>query len=125
MFWKKKAEEDIELKHIKAPADSRQAYRINPTTDDPIIVHSVKESYEVMDISSGGLSVYSKTLKVENELDVEFSLPISLEKIVTRLKVLKLGKKNVCHCQFISLSQDMEDKIHKYVLERQKEDLRF
>ncbi len=125
MFWKKKAEEEEGLKHIKVPPDSRQAYRITPSELDPIILYSGKDSYEVADISSGGLSLLSDKLKVEDEIDVIFSLPVSEDKIEVRLKVLRVGKKNIRHCQFLGLQQDMEDKIHKYVLERQKEELRF
>ncbi len=125
MFWKKKAEEEDELKHIKVPPDSRQAYRINPSEDDPILLYAGKDTYEVVDISSGGLSLLSDKLKVENEFDVSFTLPVTEDKINTRVKVLRLGKKKVCHCQFVGLPQEMEDKIHKYVLERQKEELRF
>ncbi len=125
MFWKKKAEKEEELKHIKVPSDSRQAYRINPSEDDPILLYSGKDTYEVVDISSGGLSILSDKLKVDNELDVNFSLPVTEEKIDARIKVLRHGKKKVCHCQFVGLPQEMEDKIHKYVLERQKEELRF
>lgn len=125
MFWKKKAEEKEELKHIKVPADSRQAYRIHPSEEDPILLYAGQETYEVVDISSGGLSVLSDKLRVENEFDVVFSLPVTDDKIETRIKVLRLGKKRVCHCQFVGLPQEMENKIHKYVLERQKEELRF
>ncbi|QPJ62968.1 MAG: PilZ domain-containing protein [Candidatus Nitronauta litoralis] len=125
MFWKKKAEEGEGLKHIKVPPDSRQAYRISPSELDPIVVNSGKDSYDVADISSGGLSLISDKLKVEDELDITFTLPVSEDKIEARIKVLRVGRKNIRHCQFLGLQQKMEDKIHKYVLERQKEELRF
>ena len=52
-------------------------------------------------------------------------IELTAERISIRLKVLRRGRNNIYHCRFLDISPEKEDKIHKYVLERQKEELRF
>ena len=132
MFWKKKNKGEPPppgTSRIIAPQDSRQSFRITPSEDAPVTLFAGGESYDVLDISSGGLSLSSTSLKAGQELDAEFDLPMGIEagseKIVIRIKVLRRGENNICHCRFLNITQEKEDKIHKYVLERQKEELRF
>ncbi|MCA9482721.1 MAG: PilZ domain-containing protein [Nitrospina sp.] len=129
MFWKKKSKGEPESQRIIPPADSRQAYRVAPSEEAPITLFTGGNSYEVLDISSGGLSLTSDDLNVGDDLDVEFNLPMGIEltaeRISIRLKVLRRGRNNIYHCRFLDISPEKEDKIHKYVLERQKEELRF
>lgn len=131
MFWKKKnkVEAPTDSPKIIAPQDSRQSFRIAPAEDAPVTLFAGGASYEVLDISSGGISLSSTSLKVGQELDSEFDLPMGIEagseKIFIRVKVLRRGQNNICHCRFLNMTPEKEDKIHKYVLERQKEELRF
>ena len=129
MFWKKRSKGEPESQRSTPPADSRQAYRVAPSEEAPITLFTGGNSYEVLDISSGGLSLTSDDLNVGDDLDVEFNLPMGIEltaeRISIRLKVLRRGRNNIYHCRFLDISPEKEDKIHKYVLERQKEELRF
>ena len=125
MCWKKKAKPDPNLKRVKIPEDSRFAYRIHPSELDPIFLESGNLSLVVSDISSGGVSFVSKGQRTNQKLKVRFTLPNHMEEIFAEIEVLRVSDANICHSRFVGLPPDKEDKIHRYVLERQKEDLQF
>jgi len=123
LFWKKK--DKPQTPKVKAPADNRQAYRINPTRDEPIILDIGNQTVDVVDISSGGLSFENKGFEKGQQFNVRFTLPLTLEEIEAKIEILRIGNENMAHCRFVDLPQDLEDTIHKYVLDRQKEELQF
>jgi hypothetical protein len=114
-----------EFEFIKPETDCRRAYRINPSTDEPIHVEIQGKLLEVVDISSGGLSIRNEGLPFKQPFDITFRLPILEEDVVTKMSLIRPGEENIAHGQFVGLSEEMEDLIHKYVLDRQKEDLQF
>ncbi len=120
MFWKKKNKED---KKIKAPEEARQAYRVTPDPEDPISLNIEGKSLEVLEISSGGLAFKNQGFKADASFKVDFVLPTG-SAINARIKILRIDEEDICRCNFINLDEASEDALHRYVLVRQKDDLR-
>ena len=122
MFWKKKSEEPRKM--FKVPEQSRGAFRIAPDPNEPIVLKvGGGTEVNVLDISSGGLSFKNVNFKVDTLYDANFSLPNGVA-IKTKIKILRITDNQVCPAVFIDLNPEWEDEIHRYVLIRQKEDLK-
>ncbi len=120
MFWKKKIKQDEKL---KAPKEARQAYRVSPDTENPLLLSLEGQSLEILEISSGGLAFKNKGFKAENTYKVDFVLPTG-GAIKTHIKILRIDEEEICRCNFVNLDTRSEDALHRYVLVRQKDDLR-
>ncbi len=120
MFWKKKNKQE---KKLKAPEEARQAYRVAPDSENPLFLNLEGNSLEIMEISSGGLAFKNQGLKAGAAYMVDFVLPTG-GIIKTRIKILRIDEEDICRCNFINLNAESEDSIHRYVLVRQKDDLR-
>lgn len=133
MFWKKKKESESPKKETKpagkgiiksTPAETREAFRIAPLPSDPIELEFSGKIVDVVDISVGGLSFHNDGFEL-GEQEVEFSLPGGGHLVQAKLNLIKIIEdKNLCRCRFINLHPDDEDMISRYVLERQKHDLK-
>jgi hypothetical protein len=54
---------------------------------------------------------------------MDFVLPTG-GAIQNRIKILRIDEEDICRCNFINLDIESEDSLHRYVLVRQKDDLR-
>jgi PilZ domain-containing protein len=120
LFWKKKNKPE---KKLKAPEEARQAYRIAPDPENPLFLNLEGNSLEIVEISSGGLAFKNLGFKADSSYTVDFVLPTG-GRIQTRIKILRIDEENICRCNFIDLDVQSEDSLHRYVLVRQKDDLR-
>ncbi len=120
MFWKKKNKPE---KKIKAPEEARQAYRVTPDPENPLFLNLEGNALEIVEISSGGLAFKNQGLKTGSSYMIDFILPTG-GGIKTRIKILRIDEEDICRCNFIDLDVESEDSLHRYVLVRQKEDLR-
>jgi hypothetical protein len=120
LFWKKKNKPD---KKLNAPDEARQAYRIAPDPENPLFLNLEGNSLEIVEISSGGLAFKNQGLKENSSYMVDFVLPTG-GIIKTRIKILRIDEEDICRCNFINLDVQSEDSLHRYVLVRQKDDLR-
>jgi hypothetical protein len=123
LFWKKK-NKPSEGSRIKAPSDHRGAFRISPDPDNPLTLHFKNKKINALDISSKGLSFTNDGFQSRKRYPVHFHLPGETDIISTKLDILRIDEEQICHCAFNLLTPDQEDAIHRYVLNRQKEDLR-
>jgi PilZ domain-containing protein len=121
LFWKRKNKQEDKL---KAPEESRQAYRVTPDPENPLFLNLGGKSLEIIEISSGGLAFNNQGFKPGSLHRVDFVLPTG-GGIRTQIKVLRIDEENICRCNFINLDVDSENSLHHYVLVRQKDDLRF
>lgn len=119
LFWKKKIKQDEKL---KAPKEARQAYRVVPDPENPLLLSLEGQSLEILEISSGGLAFKNQRFKAEDTLKVDFVLPTG-GAINTRIKILRIDEEEICRCNFVNLDMKSEDALHRYVLVRQKDDL--
>ena len=108
---------------MKAPEEARQAYRIAPDPENPLFLNLEGKSLEIVEISSGGLAFKNQGLKADSSYKIDFVLPTG-GSIMTRIKILRIDEEDICRCNFIDLDVQSEDSLHRYVLVRQKDDLR-
>jgi c-di-GMP-binding flagellar brake protein YcgR len=101
-------------------------FRIKPSRKDPIQVFIEPHTFLIKDIGAGGMAVYKdegKTLEINKEYPFKLSLSLIDEMISGIMRIVNISEKTY-HCVFIDLIQDHKEKIHFFVLERQKEELR-
>ena len=72
MFWKKKNKPE---KKFNVPEEARQAYRVVPDPENPILLNLEGISLEVVEISSGGLAFRNKGFQEGSSYKVDFILP--------------------------------------------------
>ena len=120
MFWKKKNKQE---KKLKAPEEARQAYRVAPDSENPLFLNLEGNSLEIVEISSSGLAFKNQGLKAGSTHMIDFVLPTG-GIIKTRVKILRIDEEDICRCNFVNLDVKSEDSLHRYVLVRQKDDLR-
>ena len=120
MFWKKKSKQENKL---KAPEEARQAYRVAPDPENPLFLNLEGNSLEIVELSSSGLAFKNQGLKAGSAHMVDFVLPTG-GIIKTRVKILRINEEDICRCNFVNLDVKSEDSLHRYVLVRQKDDLR-
>ena len=132
MFWKKK-KTDPEMFTLKAE-NKRKVFRVCPAEDEPIMITFAIHSAEadpivlqlrerqilVKDISAGGLSFKNRGFREKKSYPITFDLPNQNTTISTVLEILCISEDGFCHCRFDGLEEEASDKIHEYVLKRQK-----
>ncbi|MCH8156908.1 MAG: PilZ domain-containing protein [Nitrospinae bacterium] len=125
MFWKKKSkEEDGKKRLFKMPTETRGAFRVLPAPDAPIVMKVEGKTMNAVDISSGGISFDNNNYKLKASYSIELMLPKDAgPPIVAKAVVLKIDETDVCRCKVEGLNPDQEDRVHHYVLERQKQEL--
>lgn len=129
MFWKKNKQKEKEkntffsLPEENIPAEIRGAFRVQPSSTNPVDFNLEGHEHTVVDISSGGLSFKNIDFSVGDIFPVDFNLPYGIGRIETSIEILKVDKNDFCRCRFGDLTDEQEDVIHRYVLIRQKEQL--
>lgn len=124
MFWKKKSDKPKSL--IKASAEVRGAFRVEPLPKQPIAFLFMGKRVNALDISAGGISFRNNGFPNGRTENVKFKLPGDPKVVDTKLQIVRIiSEKNMCCCQFVDLRPDQDDQIARYVLERQKYDLRM
>jgi hypothetical protein len=124
LFWKKKSDKPKSL--IKSSPEIRGSFRVEPLPKYPIAFMFMGERVNVTDISAGGISFKNNNF-VNGKVDtVKFKLPGDPVILETKLQIVRIIKeKNLCCCEFVDLESEHDDQIGRYVLERQKYDLRM
>ena len=92
MFWKKKSKQE---KKLKAPEEARQAYRVVPDPENPILLNLEGKSLEVLEISSGGLAFKNQGFQAGSSYKVDFVLPTG-GGIKTQIKILRIDEEDIC-----------------------------
>lgn len=123
MFSKKNKTTEEGSKHFKAPEESRQSFRVAPSPHKPLKVESDNTEATVLNISSGGMAFRSSKFVPGKIYRVKFNLPNDDKPITAKMEILAVGEDDQCRCRFYNLTQEQENQIHRYVLNRQKEDL--
>lgn len=123
LFWKKKNKDTEEGKLFETPDADRGAFRVYPSKENPVILKVGDRKLTASDISAGGISFDNNNFKTGETYPLEITLPIIKETYLVETKVHKIDDKNICRCSILGLSEDQEDKIHSYILSRQKEEI--
>jgi hypothetical protein len=123
LFWKKKIKDtDADTKLFKNPTQTRGAFRVYPSKENPILLKIGSTPLNASDISASGVSFANKDFKLGAKCSMELTLPNEqLMKLET--EILKIDEGNVCRCKIVGLDPEQEDTIHYYILARQKEEM--
>lgn len=122
MFWKKKNKDKDKSKGFSAPDfGPREAYRVKPSLEEPLFMEIDGKTLTVFDVSSGGISFADAGLVLHKTYKATFDLPDEFLEIQADLLILRIEKNGICYAQFMELPTQSEDRIHAYVLDRQKE----
>ena len=98
----------------------RMAYRVIPDKNDPVILHANNALLRVIDISAGGVSCVANNLEIGRRYPARINLPDGFIDIRCDLEVLSEDDGSVFHCAFQDMESSDADRMHRYVLERQK-----
>jgi c-di-GMP-binding flagellar brake protein YcgR len=124
LFWKKKSNKPKSL--IKSTAEVRGAFRVQPLPKQPIAFLFSGKRVNAMDISAGGISFKNNGFLDGKTENIKFKLPGDPRVLEVKLQIVRIIKeKNICCCQFVDMQPDEDDQVARYVLERQKYDLRM
>ena len=124
MFWKKKNKDKIQSKGFIAPQfGPREAFRVRPSLDEPVFIIIDYKTSSVFDISSGGVSFSNAGFTLHKTYAAKFDLPDDELEIETKLLVVRIKNDDICYGQFIDMPQKIEDRIHDYILQRQKDNM--
>ena len=86
-----------------------------------------RNRYRLKDIGAAGVGIYrraeGKELELGEEYPFKMTLPLINEVISGIIRIVDISDR-AYHCQFIAPSEEDKEKIHMFVLERQKEELR-
>jgi hypothetical protein len=119
LFWKKKNKKNP-LGFSAPKFGPRESFRVRPSLDEPLFIRINDKSESIFDISSGGLSFGNTGLSLHKTYTVTFDLPDDGLAIIAEVLIVRIKNDEICYAQFIGLSQKTEDRIHEYVLQRQK-----
>lgn len=109
---------------VRAPASGRDAYRVVPDPDDPVILQLDGELCRVLDISASGLSTPPDAVAPGRRYPFRLDLPTARRPLAGYVDVLPARDDGPLHCRFVDLAAEELDRLHHYVLVRQKEELR-
>ncbi len=127
MFWRKKKTDTL-IVEAEAPkssaAERREAFRVGSDPDNPILVTVEGVDYVAVNISAGGLAVRSKELEKGETYSIRLQLPDGSPVILTELAVVHTSAQGLCRCKFLKLSVLSRNAIHRYVLSREKHQIR-
>ncbi len=124
MFWKKPKKDKEPKKLFNIPEQARNAFRVKPHEDEPVVLQFKEQSVPILDISSGGVAFMGKDFQLNQIYPIRFSLPGVADEIQGQLKILRMDDKGTCNARFMSLGKQAQEEIHLYVLERQKYEIR-
>ena len=106
--------------------DKRGSFRVKPSKKEPIHISIGSDRYHIKDICAMGIGIHlrseGKGLKTGKEYPFKLSLPLINEVISGIVRIVDISNRTY-HSAFIRLSSEEREKIHLFVLERQKEEL--
>jgi hypothetical protein len=107
--------------------EERRAFsRVAPSHKVPIRLSIGGNVLQIKDMGAGGVAAYrgkEKDLEVNKEYPFKMALSLIEEEISGIMRIVNISE-NTYHCAFIDLTREHKEKIHFFVLERQKEELR-
>jgi len=129
LFWKNNSTSGKETgakTYFSAPSDSRLAFRVYPSEGDPLYLKVTGKKLRVHDISSTGVAFECSGFKDGTIHPVQLRLPEDPTTVFGIIEIINtdiIDGKNICRSKLYDLTTEQEDKIHRYVLDRQKEEL--
>ena len=122
MFWKKK--KVIKELFTYESCNFRSSFRVYPSYDEPISMIINNRNVEVVDIGAGGISFTNAGYKLGDVLPSLITLPFKDLQVETEISIVRISDEGTAHCAFKGISKEDSEYIHKYMLEKQKQELR-
>ncbi len=124
MFWRRK-KRSSEICSIETK-DRRESFRVSPLKGEPVKFSKGNHDHDVqiIDIGAKGISFKYHNQKPGDIININFDLPGQDKTIITKLKIMLIDKKNVCHGSFPEISEESVEMIHKYMLDVQKKEIK-
>jgi len=109
---------------VEATDTGRDAYRVVPDPDDPIILQLDSKLCRVLDISAAGFSISLDIVEAGRRYAFSLDLPTSRLPLSGYVDVSAPRDQSTMHCHFANLPAEDVEAVHHYVLVRQKEAIR-
>ena len=118
MFWKKKTS-DKDLFEYES-SNKRANFRLESEDLGPALATYKSRPAEIIDISAGGISFKCAAGYKGETGFLQLKLPGKVtESISLPTEVVRITDGVICHCKFLGIKSEAEEKIHQYVLFRQ------
>jgi len=126
LFSKKTTDNNASPKKLfSTPDEVRSSFRVEPPLDTPLKATLNETPISIINISSGGFCFKKFDLEADKFYLAEIIIPLENRKISALVELLENNEEKFCRCKFVDLPQDFEDLLHRYVLNRQKEEQEF
>lgn len=127
MFWRKRKTDEFEIE-LGAPqpeaAERRESFRIGADPENPVTVTIGDFEYVAANLSAGGLAIRARELKAGKKYSIRLQLPDGSPVILTEIGVVSVTPQGLCRCKFLRLSVLSQDALHRYILSREKQQIR-
>lgn len=128
MFWKRKKRRSDEDQVIHSSADQRSSFRYELENADGINMELCGTTVPLINLSAEGAAFPNTSFKTGDTAQAGILLTQPWIRyaclIKVTIEVVDVDENNVCRCLFKNCSEEDKETIHKYILERQKADLR-
>ncbi len=102
---------------------SRNAYRVTPDHEDPVVLMIEGRVFRVVDISASGLSCTGPDLDADMRYRAKLLLRDGDWDVCVHLDCVAI-RASVYHFRFVELDTPTQETLHQYVLDRQKQAIR-
>jgi len=127
LFWTKKKADQLEVE-VDEPqndaAERRESFRIGADPDNPMLVTIGDLEYTATNLSAGGLAIRARGLVAGKKYSIRLQLPDGSPVILTEVGVVSVTSQRLCRCKFLQLSAVSRDVLHRYILAREKQQIR-
>jgi len=124
LFWKRKKDKKAHLSFtLDYDEDQRSYYRVAPRGDEPLFLQTKGKRYSVLDVSAGGIAFDGAGFSPGDTLAGVLSMPKDETPIPLVLTVVQILKDRMIAAQFKKIKDEDRERVHHYVLQRQKEEL--
>jgi hypothetical protein len=121
LFWKKKqADKTRDVLEIEFDLDRRSYFRVTPAPDKPVVLSVGGTELAVADVSAGGVALVQPGLPKDKRLSGDLWLPDQETPLKIGLIIVRSSADAPTSCQLEEISEPDQERLHQYVLERQK-----
>ena len=109
---------------FEMPEGNRGAFRVYPSDDAPILI-KIKggKTTKAVDICAGGISFPNDNYEKGATYECKIKLTRDLDPFAAKVIIHKIDDKDICRCSIVESTNEQDDMVHHYVLERQKEEI--
>lgn len=128
MFWKRKKRRSDDDQVIHPSPDKRRSFRYELENADDINMEVCGTTVPLINLSAEGAAFPNISYKTgdTDHAGILLTQPWLRYACIVKvtIEVVDVNENNVCRCLFKNCSEEDRETIHKYILERQKADIR-